>query len=178
MVRLLRLKTLLVLTALLCFSIGCSDTSNSIDRPGCTQAISSDPGFAISDCYKIHFEVFGEGEPIILVHGWSLNIESNWKSTGWIEALQAVRQVIVIDIRGHGSSDKPYVQEAYSYSRMAQDILAVMDHLGIARADVLGYSLGSFSGVHLLGHNQDRLKSVIMMGIGDENEESIAEAPV
>lgn len=59
---------------------------------------------------------------------------------------------------------------------MARDVLAVIDHLGIERADLLGYSLGAFSGVYLLGNHQERLNSVIMMGIGDEA--SIATAPV
>ncbi len=135
-------------------------------------------GFANSDGHEIYYEVYGEGEPIILVHGWSSSILYNWKLTGWIAALQSVRQVIALDIRGHGESDKPYEQEAYSYAAMAQDVLSVMDHLDIARADLLGYSLGACSGVHLLGHNQERFNSVIMMGIGDEDEESIASAPV
>jgi pimeloyl-ACP methyl ester carboxylesterase len=155
---------LLVLAASIGLSVGCVNERFS--------------GFADSDGHRIYYEVYGEGEPIILVHGWSMSILYNWKLTGWIRALQSVREVIALDIRGHGESDKPYEQEAYSYATMAQDVLSVMDHLDIARADLLGYSLGAFSGVHLLGHNQERFNSVIMMGIGDEDEESLALAPV
>ncbi len=153
---------LLVIVAIIGLSIGCANET----------------GFVNSDNHQIYYEVYGEGEPIILVHGWSYSILYNWKLTGWIKALKSVRQIIALDIRGHGNSDKPYEQEAYSYAAMAQDVLSVMDHLDIARADLLGYSLGAFSGVHLLGHNQERFNSVIMMGIGDEDEESIASAPV
>lgn len=174
-------RKMLYLPALITMMIQSSACSNSNDTPATADCIldtDSKPGFASSDCYQIYYEVHGEGEPLILVHGWSLNIESNWKSTGWIEALSAVRQVIVLDIRGHGNSDKPHEPEAYGYAAMARDIISVMDHLGIAQADLVGYSLGAFSSVHLLGHKQDRFRSVAMIGIGDEDEESLALAPV
>lgn len=143
----------------------------------CAEDILPGPGIAISDCYRIYYEVYGEGEPLILVHGWSLNIESNWKSTGWLDALLPGRQVIAIDVRGHGNSDKPRESSAYSYDAMAQDVLAVMDQLNIEQADLIGYSLGAFSGVYLLGHHQQRFRSMVFMGIGDEDEASIATAP-
>ena len=59
---------------------------------------------------------------------------------------------------------------------MARDVLNFMDHFGIARADLMGYSLGSFSGVYLLGHHTDRFRSMVLGGIGDENDETIATA--
>lgn len=113
----------------------------------------------------------------MLVHGWSGNIRLNWELPGWIDALVSVRQVIAIDIRGHGDSDKPHDPAAYGYAAMAADVIAVMDHLGIDRADFVGYSLGAFVGVHLLGHDAGRFASFVLMGIGDEDEESLAMAP-
>lgn len=134
-------------------------------------------GFVISDGNNIYYEISGEGSPLIVVHGWSSNIESNWKSTGWIAALEPYRKVIAIDIRGHGASSKPHDQAAYSYSAMAQDVLHVMDYLRISEADFLGYSLGAFSGVWLLGHHPNRFGAAILLGIGDEDATTIAEAP-
>jgi len=134
-------------------------------------------GFAPSGDLQIRYEVHGEGKPLVLVHGWSGNIRLNWELTGWIEALVTVRQVIAIDIRGHGDSDKPHDSVAYTYAAMATDVIAVMDHLGVERADFVGYSLGAFVGAHLLGHDTDRLVSAVLMGIGDEDEKSLASAP-
>jgi len=129
-------------------------------------------GFFDSDGLQIYYEIYGQGKPIILVHGWGTDLKQNWVDTGWVEAFQSVRQVIALDCRGHGQSDKPYDQKVYSYSVMARDILHLMDHLSIAKADLFGYSMGAFMIVHLLGHNRERLTSVIMGGIGNETDES------
>ncbi|MGB5811777.1 MAG: alpha/beta hydrolase [Polyangiales bacterium] len=163
----------MVLAALLATPgfIGCSDATNIL--PPEPLAAS---GFFESDGLQIHYESFGEGEPIILVHGWGTDLSFNWGVTGWIEELQTVRQVIAIDIRGHGDSDKPLEQALYSYSTMARDVLNLMDTFGIEKADFMGYSLGSFSGAYLLGHHTDRFSSMVLGGIGDETEESIATA--
>ncbi|MEW6777185.1 MAG: alpha/beta hydrolase, partial [Bdellovibrionota bacterium] len=123
------------------------------------------------------YEVFGQGKPIVLVHGWSSSILYNWNYTGWITALKPYRKVIALDIRGHGDSGKPHIQSAYSYSKMARDVLAVMNKLGIQKADLLGYSLGAQSGAFLLGRHTSRFTSVALIGIGDETPESIALAP-
>lgn len=126
---------------------------------------------------RIHYEIHGNGPPLVLVHGWAGNIELNWKATGWLDALRPLRQVIAIDIRGHGDSDKPHDAAAYGYATMASDVIAVMDHLGIERADYLGYSLGAFTGAHLMGHEASRFSSFVLMGIGDEDAASLALAP-
>lgn len=134
-------------------------------------------GFVDSDGLKIHYETFGTGAPIVLAHGWGSSLRGNWVDTGWVESLRTTRRVVALDIRGHGDSDKPHVQEVYGYAAMSRDVLAVMDHLGIARADFLGYSMGSFMGAWLLGHAQDRFTSMILGGIGNETDESLAVLP-
>lgn len=134
-------------------------------------------GFATSGDLRIHYEVFGEGRPLVLVHGWSASIEFNWKQPGWIDALKSERQVIAIDIRGHGDSDKPHDPAAYGYAAMSEDVIAVMDHLGVKRADFVGYSLGADVGAVLMGHDAGRFTSFVLMGIGDEDDESLAMAP-
>jgi pimeloyl-ACP methyl ester carboxylesterase len=121
---------------------------------------------------RIYFEIFGQGKPILLVHGWGSDLKQNWVDTGWVKELESERRVIALDCRGHGQSDKPHDQKAYSYSIMAQDVLSVMDHLEITKTDLFGYSMGAFMAIHLLGHKKERFTSVIMGGIGDETEES------
>ena len=129
-------------------------------------------GFCRSDGIRIYYEIYGEGRPIVLVHGWGADITTNWTALGWVHALQPLRQVIALDCRGHGRSEKPRDQKLYGYAAIARDVLALLDHLKLAKADYFGYSMGAFMGVHLLGHHQDRLTSMIMSGIGDESEES------
>ena len=138
-------------------------------------------GFFPSDGLQIYYESFGERgdeDPLILVHGWGVGFHFNWVVPGWVDLLRADRQVIALDVRGHGASDKPHRRELYSYAAMARDVLNLMDHFGIERADYMGYSLGSFSGVYLLGHHGDRFGAMIFGGIGDETPESIASAEV
>jgi pimeloyl-ACP methyl ester carboxylesterase len=123
---------------------------------------------------QIHDSRFGQGPPIILVHGWGADTTRNWIDTGWVAALEGIRGVVAMDCRGHGRSQKPHAQEAYSYRSMSQDVLQVMNDLGIAKADLFGYSMGAFMAVSLLGHHRERFTSVIMGGIGDETEQSEA----
>ncbi len=139
--------------------------------------IAPPAGFANSDGFRIHYETFGDGDPIILVHGWGSSLKDNWVSTGWIETLRPMHRVVALDVRGHGDSDKPHEQAAYSYARMSRDVLHVMDHLGIAKAGYVGYSMGAFMGASLLGHARDRFSSMILGGIGDETDESLAALP-
>ena len=122
----------------------------------------------------IHYEQFGEGRPIVLVHGWGADAKRNWIDTGWVAALERVRRVIMLDCRGHGRSDKPLTQHSYGYRAMSEDVLQVMDELGLHEADLFGYSMGAFMAVALLGHHGERFTSVVMGGIGDENERSEA----
>lgn len=114
---------------------------------------------------------------MVLVHGWGVDGRRQWIDTGWSQVLESRRRVVVMDCRGHGRSDKPLDQSSYSYAAMAEDVVALMDDLGIARADLFGYSMGAFMAVWLLGHHQDRFTSVIMGGIGEETAESAAVAP-
>ncbi|MEZ5323336.1 MAG: alpha/beta fold hydrolase [Microthrixaceae bacterium] len=161
-----------------------SDVATSAVRSGSSQGstaggrlIDGASGFAVSDGLRIHYEVRGEGPPLVLVHGWGASVTFNWAITGWLDALSPVRQVIAIDIRGHGDSDKPHTEAAYGYGTMSHDVIAVMDHLGVDRADYVGYSLGADVGAYLLGHRADRFRSMVLMGIGDEDAASLALAP-
>src|SRR5882762_11964736 len=91
----------------------------------------------------------GEGEPIVLVHAFASSKNVNWVYPAWVSELKKNgRRVVAFDNRGHGDSGKLYDAEAYDIATMAGDISALMDHLNIARADVMGYSLGSRSEEH------------------------------
>jgi pimeloyl-ACP methyl ester carboxylesterase len=86
----------------------------------------------------------GANDPVILIHGFASNHLVNWVNTSWTRTLnRAGFRVIALDNRGHGQSGKLYAPEDYSAAIMAEDAEALMDHLGIARADVMGYSMGA-----------------------------------
>jgi pimeloyl-ACP methyl ester carboxylesterase len=109
----------------------------------------------------------GEGEPIVLVHGFASTKEVNWLLPGWVATLvRAGRRAIAFDNRGHGASTKLYDPALYHTTLMADDIRALLDHLGIARADVMGYSMGARNAAFLALAHADRARSVILGGLG------------
>jgi len=132
-------------------------------------------GFAQSGDYRIYYHEYGQGAPLILVHGWGADSHSNWVASGWVALLAEQRRVVTIDVRGHGRSDKPHALAPYSYAAMSDDVLAVMDVLNIPQADFMGYSMGAFMGAYLLGHHPHRFRTMVLGGIGDETTESAAQ---
>ena len=109
----------------------------------------------------------GEGDPILLVHGFASTKNVNWVYPTWVSELKKNgRRVIAFDNRGHGDSAKLYDPEAYRVPIMAGDISALMDHLKIERADVMGYSLGARMTASLALTAPQRLRSAIFGGIG------------
>src|ERR1700678_2257748 len=109
----------------------------------------------------------GEGDPILLVHGFASSKNVNWVYPTWVSELKKNgRRVIAFDNRGHGDSGKLYDADDYEIGIMAGDISALMDHLKIERADVMGYSLGSRMTAVLALSQPQRLRSAILGGIG------------
>jgi pimeloyl-ACP methyl ester carboxylesterase len=109
----------------------------------------------------------GEGEPILLVHGFASSKNVNWVYPAWVSELKKDgRRVIALDLRGHGGSGKLYDPEAYGIEIMADDVLALMDHLKIDRADMMGYSMGGRITAYLARTRPQRLRSAILGGIG------------
>ncbi len=120
-----------------------------------------------SDGVKIAFQVEGRGDPILLIHGFASNLQTNWGGTGWIRLLSDNGfRVIAFDNRGHGASDKLYDPEAYTGSAMSEDARRLLDHLGIERADVLGYSMGARLAAYLGLRHPGRVRSAIFGGLG------------
>jgi pimeloyl-ACP methyl ester carboxylesterase len=109
----------------------------------------------------------GAGEPIVLVHGFASTKNVNWVYPTWVSELKKNGyRVIALDNRGHGESEKLYDPADYTIPIMAGDIIALMDHLGIAQADVMGYSLGGRMTAWLALNRPERLRSAILGGIG------------
>ncbi len=109
----------------------------------------------------------GEGEPIILVHGFASTKEVNWVNPGWVSTLKtAGRRVIALDNRGHGRSARLYEPKAYHTSLLASDVAALMDHLSIGRADVMGYSMGARITAFLALEHPERVRSAVLGGLG------------
>jgi pimeloyl-ACP methyl ester carboxylesterase len=109
----------------------------------------------------------GEGDPIVLVHGFASTKDVNWVYPTWVSHLrQAGRRVIALDNRGHGQSAKLYDAEEYHIGTMAGDVRALMDHLAIARCDIMGYSLGGRITAFLARYHADRVRRAIFGGIG------------
>ena len=119
------------------------------------------------DGVEIAFFDQGEGEPIVLVHGFASTKEVNWNMPGWVSTLTgAGRRVIALDNRGHGASAKLYDPAAYRSTIMAEDVRALIDHLGLPRADVMGYSMGARISAFLALAHPERVRSVILGGLG------------
>jgi pimeloyl-ACP methyl ester carboxylesterase len=120
-----------------------------------------------SDGVDIAYEDVGTGEPILLIHGFASNVAANWIDPGWVKTLTgAGRRVIAFDNRGHGQSQKLYEPAAYGAPAMAEDAVRLLDHLGIGRADVMGYSMGARIAAFLVMAHPERVDRVVFGGLG------------
>lgn len=120
-----------------------------------------------SDGLSLAYEVAGEGTPVLCIHGFASSGKVNWIDTGWVETLvQAGYRAITLDNRGHGASDKPHDPEAYYPQRMAEDAVALLDHLDIARAALLGYSMGARIAAFMAFTAPERVACAIFGGMG------------
>jgi pimeloyl-ACP methyl ester carboxylesterase len=114
---------------------------------------------------KIHYVVEGKGQPVVLIHGLYSSADINWKKTGVIATLAKDHQVIALDLPGHGQSDKPENDDAYG-EQMMEDVIALLDHLKIKKAHIVGYSLGGMLAVKLLATHPERALSGTLGGMG------------
>ena len=132
--------------------------------------------FFDSDGVRLHYTVEGTGEPVLLIHGYAASIAGNWAAPGVIKALASSYQVIAIDNRGHGQSEKPHDPSAYG-PKMVDDVIRLMDHLNIRKAHVVGYSMGGFITMAVLTEHPDRVLTATLGGAGWNNpEEAKAQA--
>lgn len=123
------------------------------------------------------------GPPVLLIHGFASNVATNWIDTKWVARLTgAGRRVVALDNRGHGKSQKLHDPEAYPARTMAGDAVRLLDHLGIAQADVMGYSMGARISCYLALDYPDRVRRLVFAGLGIHmitgmsNSDAIADA--
>jgi pimeloyl-ACP methyl ester carboxylesterase len=114
---------------------------------------------------KIHYTVEGQGEPVVLIHGAFSSADLNWRLPGTITALAAHYQVIALDVRGHGHSDKPAREEDYGVE-MAEDVIRLLDHLKIKTVHIVGYSMGGMIAMKMVTQHPDRARSLTLGGMG------------
>jgi len=122
----------------------------------------------VSDGLALAYDHFpGEGRPVILIHGFTSNRNENWRRLGWYGAFERKRiHMAALDCRGHGESAKPHEPEAYTRAAMAGDIVALLDHLGSERADLVGYSMGARIALACALSFPKRFPLVTLGGIG------------
>ena len=118
-----------------------------------------------SNGVKIHYQVWGKGDPIVLVHGFTASIDANWVQPGIVDKLDDDFKVIALDLRGHGKSDKPHDPAVYGET-MAMDVIRLMDHLKIDKAHIVGYSLGGFTTLKLVTMHPERFLTATLGGAG------------
>jgi pimeloyl-ACP methyl ester carboxylesterase len=121
--------------------------------------------FFTSGGVKLRYTVQGKGEPVILIHGFAVNLQMNWQAPGVLAALAQNYRVIALDNRGHGQSEKPPRPEDYGLN-FVSDVVALMDHLKLKKAHVVGYSMGAFITSKLLTTHPERLLTATLGGAG------------
>jgi len=127
--------------------------------------LGAEAGFFDSKGVKIHYVVDGQGEPVLLIHGFAANIQFQWVLPGIYKALAKDYRVIALDCRGHGQSGKPHDPDRYGME-VVEDAIRLLDHLKIQKAHVVGYSMGAYITLKLITTHPDRILSATLGGGG------------
>ncbi len=119
------------------------------------------------DGRELAFRDVGEGQPILLIHGFASSAAINWEGPGWIEPLtEAGYRVICFDNRGHGGSSKFYEESDYGLEIMAADAGELLDHLRVEKAHVMGYSMGGRISAMLAYKQPEKVEKLVLAGNG------------
>ncbi len=119
--------------------------------------------YASNQGVRIHYKVEGDGPPLVLQHGYTQNLE-RWYQCEYVDALKSHYQLILIDARGHGASDKPHDSMVYAWPVGVMDVVAVLEDLNIQQTLFWGYSMGGGIGFGLAKHAPDRVKALVIGG--------------
>ncbi|WP_196258733.1 alpha/beta fold hydrolase [Pelagibacterium limicola] len=120
-----------------------------------------------SEGFTLAYEIYGEGPPIVAVHGFGSNGIVNWVSTGWAETLTgAGYRVVTLDNRGHGNSEKVYDSGRYDAREMASDVVNLVDHLGYGKVALIGYSMGARISAFVCIQSPEKVACAIFGGLG------------
>src|SRR5262245_3580700 len=114
-------------------------------------------GYAPVNGLEMYYEVHGNGEPVVLLHGSFMTVTNNW--TGWIGELSKTRKVITVEMQGHGRTAD--IQREFSYESLADDVAALLDYLKIPSADLLGYSLGAGVAMQCAIRHPEKVRKVV-----------------
>lgn len=122
----------------------------------------------VSDGLALAYDLIdGEGRPVILIHGFASNRNENWRRLGWHGAFERKKmKMAALDCRGHGESAKPHDPSLYTRDAMVGDIVALLDHLGHERADLVGYSMGARLALGAALAHPTRFPLAVLGGIG------------
>jgi pimeloyl-ACP methyl ester carboxylesterase len=115
-------------------------------------------GYADVNGIRLYHEIHGQGDPLVLIHGGLTTIG---EMRGWVEPLAETRQVIAVEMQGHGrtaDTDRPM-----SFATMADDVAALLDHLGIPKADVVGHSFGGACAIRAAIQHPDRVRRLVVI---------------
>src|SRR5689334_15123692 len=116
-------------------------------------------GYAPVNGIKVYYEVYGEGQPLVLLHGAYMTINLNWAQL--IPELAKTRKVIAMEMQGHGHT--AYSDRTMSFPALATDVAGVMKFLKIDSADVVGYSFGGTIAYQLVIQNPELVKKLIII---------------
>ncbi len=132
--------------------------------PAAACARSAESHFFDSDGVRIRYIDEGAGEPVLLIHGFSVQLDANWVGPGIVGALvDAGYRVIAYDNRGHGASDKPHDPPAYGVPEI-EDAVRLLDHLGMESAHVVGYSRGGAIAMGVWALHPERVRTLVLGG--------------
>ena len=123
------------------------------------QSKPADSGYVSVNGIKVYYEVYGEGRPIVLLHGAFYTIQLNWGEL--IPELSKTRKVIAIEMQGHGHT--PYSDRKLDFPTMASDVEGVMDHLKVDSADIVGYSMGGSLAYQLTIQSPKRVRKLVII---------------
>ena len=116
-------------------------------------------GYAPVNGLKMYYEIHGSGAPVVLLHGAFMTITNNW--TGWIDELSKTRKVIAVEMQGHGRTAD--IERDISQTHLADDVAALLDHLEIPKADLIGYSMGGGVALQFAISHPDKVRKVVVI---------------
>jgi len=129
-------------------------------------------GYAPVNGLKMYYEVHGSGDPVVLLHGSFMTITNNW--TPWIGELSKTRKVIAVEMQGHGRTAD--IKRDFSYENLADDVAALLDHLKIPRADLIGYSMGGAVAMQCAIRHPDQVRKVVVISSTFRRDGMVKEA--
>ncbi len=129
-------------------------------------------GHAPVNGLKMYYEVHGDGEPVVLLHGAFMTITNNW--AGWIGELAKTRKVIAVELQGHGRTAD--IDRDMNSANLADDVAALLDHLKVARADLIGYSMGGAVAMRCAVRHPDKVRKVVVISSTFRSDGMIPEA--